>query len=77
MSIPIPTPVQLLLTAAKNAKKDFLDRQRRHDALIEQMVAEVRKTNPALADEYLATAERLATDEETILMVGNLFQQAE
>lgn len=77
MSIPIPTPAQLLLTAAKNAKKDFLDRQRRHDELIEQMVAEIRKTNPTLADEYLATAERLATDEETILMVGNLFQQTE
>ena len=68
---------QVLLTAAKSAKKDFLERQRLHDALIEQMVAEVRKTNPALADEYLATAERLANDEETILMVGNLFQSAE
>lgn len=77
MSIPIPTPVQLLLSAAKNAKKDFLDRQRLHDELIEKMVAEVRKTNPTLADEYLATAERLATDEETILQVGGLFQQAE
>ena len=73
----LPSACQALLNAAKCAKRDHAARQVEHDELVEKMVAEVRKINPALADRYIAVAEQLAADSEVLAETGQLFMTFE
>lgn len=77
MSTALPSACQALLNAAKFAKRDHAARQLEHDELVEKMVAEVRKTNPTLADHYIAIAEQLAADAEVLAETGQLFMTFE